>query len=112
MENRELDEKLKQDDSESDQSEKSKVTSSSPTSLGGRRESSSSRTTDVKETKKEEKVVIEESKNDDIEEINYKEMLNRLVAVFNSIFLMDLALKHVIMNEIFIFPIYFTLSFI
>lgn len=87
MENRELDEKLKQDDSESDQSEKSKVTSSSPTSLGGRRESSSSRTTDVKETKKEEKVVIEESKNDDIEEINYKEMLNRLVAVFTSIIL-------------------------
>lgn len=77
VENRELDEKLKQDDSESDQSERSKVTSSSPTSVGGRRESSSSRTTEVKETKKEEKVTAEDTKNDDIEEINYKEMLNR-----------------------------------
>ncbi|CAG9787698.1 unnamed protein product [Diatraea saccharalis] len=85
VDNRELDEKLKQDDSESDQSEKSKVTSSSPTSLGGRRESSSSRTTDVKDAKKEEKPIIEETKSDDIEEINYKEMLNSLEgAAFQS----------------------------
>lgn len=80
VENRELDEKLKQDDSESDQSEKSKVTSSSPTSVGGRRESSSSRNADGKETKKEEsKIVIEEPRAEDIEEINYKEMLNRYI---------------------------------
>ncbi|XP_063826810.1 lysine-specific histone demethylase 1A [Ostrinia nubilalis] len=85
VENREMDEKLKQDDSESDQSERSKVTSSSPTSVGGRRESSSSRTTEVKESRKEEKVTIEETKSDDIEEINYKEMLNSLEgAAFQS----------------------------
>ncbi|KAG6453470.1 hypothetical protein O3G_MSEX008157 [Manduca sexta] len=86
VENRELDEKLKQDDSESDQSERSKVTSSSPTSVQGRRESSSSRTTDAKESKKEEKpIIIEEVKSDDIEEINYKEMLNSLEgAAFQS----------------------------
>ncbi|XP_075975022.1 lysine-specific histone demethylase Su(var)3-3 isoform X2 [Anticarsia gemmatalis] len=85
VETRELDEKLKQqDDSESDQSERSKVTSSSPTSVGGRRESSSSRTVDAKESKKEEKVESE-NKNDDIEEINYKEMLNSLEgAAFQS----------------------------
>ncbi|XP_013192176.1 lysine-specific histone demethylase 1A [Amyelois transitella] len=87
VENRELDEKLKQDDSESDQSERSKVTSSSPTSLGGRRESSSSsRNTDVKDLKKDEKQSPqEETKNDDIEEINYREMLNSLEgAAFQS----------------------------
>ncbi|RVE54040.1 hypothetical protein evm_001443 [Chilo suppressalis] len=85
VDNRELDEKLKQDDSESDQSERSKVTSSSPTSLGGRRESSSSRTTDAKDAKKEEKIIIEETKIDDIEEVNYKEMLNSLEgAAFQS----------------------------
>lgn len=66
-----------QDDSESDQSEKSKVTSSSPTSVAGRRDSSSSRTVDGKDAKKVEKVDVE-TKNDDVEEINYKEMLNRL----------------------------------
>lgn len=84
IETRDLDEKLKQDDSESDQSEKSKITSSSPTSVAGRRESSSSRTVDVKESKKEEKVEID-NKNDDMEEINYKEMLNSLEgAAFQS----------------------------
>lgn len=78
VENRELDEKLKQDDSESDHSEISKVTSSSPASVSGRRESSSSRNADGKETKKEEcKIIIEEARPEDIEEINYKEMLNR-----------------------------------
>ncbi|KAH9627702.1 hypothetical protein HF086_016856 [Spodoptera exigua] len=83
VETRELDEKLKQDDSESDQSEKSKITSSSPTSVGGRRESSSSRNTDAKEKKDEAKA--DDSKNDDIEEINYKEMLNSLEgAAFQS----------------------------
>ncbi|KAL4716103.1 hypothetical protein ACJJTC_013880 [Scirpophaga incertulas] len=99
VENRELDEKLKQEDSESDQSEKSKVTASSPNSVPGRRESSSSRTVDAKESKesrkekdkdkdkekeKEEKTVVEESKSD-IEEINYKDMLNSLEgAAFQS----------------------------
>lgn len=87
MENRELDEKLKQDDSESDQSDKSKVPSISPATVAGRRESSSSRTTDGKETKKDEKVILEESKPDDIEEVNYKKMLNRYV-YFLIIFLM------------------------
>lgn len=76
VENRELDEKLKED-SESDQSEKSKITSSSPTSTVGRRESAGSRAADSKDAKKEEKVILEDSKPDDIEEINYKEMLNR-----------------------------------
>ena len=66
---------MKQDDSESDQSEKSKITPSSPTSVAGRRESSSSRTTDSK--KDEKPIIIEETKTEDIEEINYKEMLNR-----------------------------------
>ncbi|XP_039754743.1 lysine-specific histone demethylase 1A isoform X2 [Pararge aegeria] len=82
VESRELEEKLKQDDSESDQSEKSKVTPS-PISAAGRRESSSSRTTD---TKKEDKpIIIEETKSEDIEEINYKEMLNSLEgAAFQS----------------------------
>ncbi|KAJ2951204.1 hypothetical protein O0L34_g5597 [Tuta absoluta] len=87
IETRELDAVLKQqDDSESDQSDRSKVTSSSPTSLGGRRESSSSRNTDTKDSKKDEKpVVIEEARPDDIEEINYKEMLNSLEgAAFQS----------------------------
>lgn len=67
---------MKQDDSESDQSEKSKITPSSPTSVAGRRESSSSRTTD---SKKDDKpiIIFEETKSEDIEEINYKEMLNR-----------------------------------
>lgn len=73
-----MDEKLKQDDSESDQSEKSKVTSSSPTSVGGRRESSSSRTAEVIKEKKED-VKLDDTKSDDIEEINYKEMLNRYI---------------------------------
>ncbi|XP_026733503.1 lysine-specific histone demethylase 1A-like isoform X1 [Trichoplusia ni] len=83
VETRELEEKLKQDDSESDQSEKSKITSSSPTSVGGRRESSSSRTADAKDKKEESKT--EDTKNDDIEEINYKEMLNSLEgAAFQS----------------------------
>ncbi|KAI5639470.1 flavin containing amine oxidoreductase domain-containing protein [Phthorimaea operculella] len=87
IETRELDAVLKQqDDSESDQSDRSKVTSSSPTSLGGRRESSSSRNTDTKDSKKEDKpVIIEEPRPDDIEEINYKEMLNSLEgAAFQS----------------------------
>ncbi|XP_026749032.2 lysine-specific histone demethylase 1A [Galleria mellonella] len=85
VENRDLDEKLKQDDSESDQSEKSKVTSSSPSLLGGRRESSSSHTTDIKDLKKEEKPASDDTKTDDIEEINYKEMLNSLEgAAFQS----------------------------
>lgn len=75
MENRELDEKLKQDDSESDQSEKSKITNSSPTSVTGRRESSSSRTVDSK--KEDKPIIIEETKSEDIEEVNYKDMLNR-----------------------------------
>lgn len=66
---------MKQDDSESDQSEKSKITPSSPTSVAGRRESSSSRTTDSK--KDDKPIIIEETKSEDIEEINYKEMLNR-----------------------------------
>ncbi|XP_037969685.2 lysine-specific histone demethylase 1A [Plutella xylostella] len=88
VENRELDEKLKQEDSESDQSERSKAVSSrsSPTSVGTRRESSSSRT-ELKEPKKEEKpiVVVEETRSDDAEEINYKEMLNSLEgAAFQS----------------------------
>lgn len=73
-----MDEKLKQDDSESDQSDKSKMMAASPTLFGTRRESLSSKTSDGKEPKKEEKsVVFEDSKSDDIEEINYKEMLNR-----------------------------------
>nr|CAB3506897.1 unnamed protein product [Spodoptera littoralis] len=86
VETRELDEKLKQDDSESDQSEKSKITSSSPTSVGGRRESSSSRNTDGKDAKdKKDESKTDDSKNDDIEEINYKEMLNSLEgAAFQS----------------------------
>lgn len=87
VENRELDEKLKQEDSESDQSERSKAVSSrsSPTSVGTRRESSSSRT-ELKEPKKEEKpIVVEETRSDDAEEINYKEMLNSLEgAAFQS----------------------------
>ncbi|XP_050348830.1 lysine-specific histone demethylase 1A [Nymphalis io] len=83
VENRELDEKLKQDDSESDQSEKSKITSSSPKPVVGRRESSSSRTTDSK--KDDKPIIIEETKSEDIEEINYKEMLNSLEgAAFQS----------------------------
>ncbi|CAG4930704.1 unnamed protein product [Colias eurytheme] len=83
VETREIDEKLKQEDSESDQSEKSKVISSSPAAVAGRRESSSSRTT---EPKKEEKpIIIEEMKSEDIEEVNYKEMLNSLEgAAFQS----------------------------
>ncbi|XP_028026604.1 lysine-specific histone demethylase 1A-like [Bombyx mandarina] len=86
VENRELDEKLKQEDSESDQSERSKVTSPSPTSVAGRRGSSSSRTADnSKEPKKEEKASPEDPKSDDVEEINYKEMLNSLEgAAFQS----------------------------
>lgn len=86
VENRELDEKLKQEDSESDQSERSKVTSPSPTSVAGRRGSSSSRTADNnKEPKKEEKASPEDPKSDDVEEINYKEMLNSLEgAAFQS----------------------------
>ncbi|XP_050674799.1 lysine-specific histone demethylase 1A isoform X2 [Leptidea sinapis] len=79
---RELDEKLKPEDSESDHSEKSKITSSSPAAVTSRRESSSSRTTD---SKKEEKPIVEEYKSEDIEEINYKEMLNSLEgAAFQS----------------------------
>ncbi|KPJ06805.1 hypothetical protein RR48_11852 [Papilio machaon] len=86
VENREVDEKLKQEDSESDQSEKSKLTAASPTLFGTRRESLSSKTSDIKEPKKEEKsVVFEDSKSDDIEEINYKAMLNSLEgAAFQS----------------------------
>ncbi|XP_045490550.1 lysine-specific histone demethylase 1A [Pieris rapae] len=82
VETRELDEKLKQDDSESDQSEKSKIRSSSPTTLSARRESSSSRN----ETKKEDKLIItQDPKSEDIEEVNYKEMLNSLEgAAFQS----------------------------
>lgn len=74
-----MDEKLKQDDSESDHSEKSKITSISPTTVSSRRESTSSRNTEVKESKKDEKttVILDEGKSEDIEEINYKEMLNR-----------------------------------
>ncbi|KOB79214.1 Lysine-specific histone demethylase 1 [Operophtera brumata] len=56
VENRELDEKLKLDDSESDHSEKSKIASVSPATVASRRESSSSRTTDGKEAKKDEKL--------------------------------------------------------
>ncbi|XP_061378555.1 lysine-specific histone demethylase 1A [Danaus plexippus] len=83
VENRELDEKLKQDDSESDQSEKSKITNSSPTSVTGRRESSSSRTVDSK--KEDKPIIIEETKSEDIEEVNYKDMLNSLEgAAFQS----------------------------
>ncbi|XP_013138247.1 PREDICTED: lysine-specific histone demethylase 1A [Papilio polytes] len=86
VENREVDEKLKQDDSESDQSDKSKMMAASPTLFSTRRESLSSKTSDSKEPKKEEKsVVFEDSKSDDIEEINYKEMLNSLEgAAFQS----------------------------
>ncbi|XP_047525188.1 lysine-specific histone demethylase 1A [Pieris napi] len=82
VETRELDEKLKQDDSESDQSEKSKIASSSPKTVSGRRESSSSRN----ETKKDDKLIItQEAKSEDIEEVNYKEMLNSLEgAAFQS----------------------------
>ncbi|XP_047990074.1 lysine-specific histone demethylase 1A [Leguminivora glycinivorella] len=87
VDNRDLDEKLKQDDSESDQSEKSKITSISPTTVSSRRESTSSRNTDGKETKKDEKptIILDETKSEDIEEINYKEMLNSLEgAAFQS----------------------------
>ncbi|GBP82753.1 Lysine-specific histone demethylase 1A, partial [Eumeta japonica] len=87
VENKELEEKLKQDDSESDQSEKSKIVSASPSLVSGRRESSSSRTTDsAKDIKKEEKpIIVEENKNEDVEEINYREMLNSLEgAAFQS----------------------------
>lgn len=78
VETMELDAKLRHDDSESDQSDRSKVTSSSSTSVGGRRESSSSRTAEGKEIKKDEKpIVTEGTKDDEIEEINYREMLNR-----------------------------------
>lgn len=46
--------------------------------MAGRRGSSSSRTADnSKEPKKEEKASPEDPKSDDVEEINYKEMLNR-----------------------------------
>ncbi|XP_063534467.1 lysine-specific histone demethylase 1A [Cydia strobilella] len=87
VDNRDLDEKLKQDDSESDQSEKSKITSISPTTVSSRRESTSSRNTDGKESKKDEKstIILDETKSEDIEEVNYKEMLNSLEgAAFQS----------------------------
>ncbi|XP_073955202.1 lysine-specific histone demethylase Su(var)3-3 [Choristoneura fumiferana] len=87
VDNRDLEEKLKQDDSESDHSEKSKITSISPTTVSSRRESTSSRNTDGKEPKKDEKttVILDEGKSEDIEEINYKEMLNSLEgAAFQS----------------------------
>ncbi|CAH2047328.1 unnamed protein product, partial [Iphiclides podalirius] len=87
VENRDLDEKVKiQEDSESDQSEKIKMTPTSPTLFGARRESSTTRALENKEPKKEEKpVILEEIKSDDIEEINYKEMLNSLEgAAFQS----------------------------
>ncbi|XP_041980165.1 lysine-specific histone demethylase 1A [Aricia agestis] len=83
VENRELDDKLKQEDSESDQSERSKITAGSPLPVSSRRESSSSRTTDSK--KDDKPIIIEETKHEDIEEINYKEMLNSLEgAAFQS----------------------------
>lgn len=76
VETRELDEKLKHDDSESDQSEKSKIPSSSPTTPSGRGESSSGRN----DSKKDDKpITVQEAKSEDIEEVNYKEMLNRSV---------------------------------
>ncbi|XP_061714190.1 lysine-specific histone demethylase 1A isoform X1 [Cydia pomonella] len=87
VDNRDLDDKLKQDDSESDQSEKSKITSISPTTVSSRRESTSSRNTDGKESKKDEKstIILDETKSEDIEEVNYKEMLNSLEgAAFQS----------------------------
>lgn len=61
------------------------MASISPASVAGRRESSSSRTTDGKDVKKDEKVILEESKPDDIEEVNYKKMLNRFVSTSKTV---------------------------
>lgn len=84
IDSKELDEKLKVDGSESDQSDKSKL-GIGPGLLNSRRESSSSRTTDNTKEKKDEKHSPSEDKNEDIEQIQYKEMLNSLEgAAFQS----------------------------